>query len=189
MMSAPFVADHSTLDLLNTVVQVDGTRVDLLGSDDAVVNWLRDAGMLGTTEAVPASATRSLLGIARELRELVRELVTRRMAAKKLKHLDALNAFLAAGRQESVLVQDRGALRLETRFARSTPRELLLPVALAAAELLATSDFTLVRRCESDDCVLHFYDRTRSHSRRWCSMAACGNRHKVASFRERQRQI
>jgi predicted RNA-binding Zn ribbon-like protein len=60
-------------------------------------------------------------------------------------------------------------------------------VALAAAELLANGDFDLVRTCESDDCVLHFYDRTKSHRRRWCSMATCGNRAKVQTFRARQR--
>jgi predicted RNA-binding Zn ribbon-like protein len=53
--------------------------------------------------------------------------------------------------------------------------------------LLATGDFSLVRRCENAACVLWFYDRTRSHHRRWCSMARCGNRHKVAAFRKRRR--
>ena len=33
---------------------------------------------------------------------------------------------------------------------------------------------------------LMFYDRTKSHKRRWCSMALCGNRHKVAEFRKRR---
>ena len=44
----------------------------------------------------------------------------------------------------------------------------------------------LIRECEHPDCVLWFYDRTKSHRRRWCSMALCGNRHKVAEFRKRQ---
>ena len=56
-----------------------------------------------------------------------------------------------------------------------------------AAELVVSGDFELIRKCESDECVLWFYDRTKSHRRRWCSMAACGNRHKVAAYRERVR--
>ena len=87
-----------------------------------------------------------------------------------------------------MLVQDRpGELRLEQRFATDTAEQLLMPVALAAAELLANGNFELVRACESADCVLHFYDRTKSHRRRWCSMATCGNRAKVQTFRARQR--
>jgi predicted RNA-binding Zn ribbon-like protein len=72
------------------------------------------------------------------------------------------------------------------RPARS-PEQLLAPLAEAAAEFLATADFSLVRACEGRACILWFYDRTKSHRRRWCSMQVCGNRHKVETFRERQR--
>jgi predicted RNA-binding Zn ribbon-like protein len=65
---------------------------------------------------------------------------------------------------------------------------LLVPVAEAMAELLETGDYQLVRRCENPNCTLLFYDRTKSHRRRWCSMAICGNRMKVAAFRARQRE-
>jgi predicted RNA-binding Zn ribbon-like protein len=130
---------------------------------------------------------KGLLGAVRELREVVRELVRRRKAHKRL-DLVALNAFLAQGRQEPVLIQDRaGEVRLEQRFSTNTAEHLLMPIALAAAELLANGDFDLVRACESSDCVLQFYDRTRSHRRRWCSTATCGNRAKVQTFRARQR--
>jgi predicted RNA-binding Zn ribbon-like protein len=36
-------------------------------------------------------------------------------------------------------------------------------------------------------CRRVFYDSTRSHTRRWCSYATCGNRANVASYRERTR--
>jgi predicted RNA-binding Zn ribbon-like protein len=57
-----------------------------------------------------------------------------------------------------------------------------------AAELLCHGDFTQVRQCEHPDCTLWFYDRTNAHRRRWCTMALCGNRHKVAEHRKRQYQ-
>lgn len=63
----------------------------------------------------------------------------------------------------------------------------LLPVAEALARLLAEADFGLVRKCECEDCTLMFHDRTKSHRRRWCSMALCGNRMKVAAYRARQK--
>ena len=181
-MEPLFLADHRALDMLNTVLQVDGVQVDVLQSDDDVARWLVKAGVL----AAPTSR-KGLLETFRELRDEVRELVRRRQAHKRL-DLAGLNAFLAKGRQEPVLVQDRGgALRLEQRYATNTAEQLLMPVALDAADLLANGDFDLVRVCESEDCVLHFYDRTRSHRRRWCSMATCGNRAKVQTFRARQR--
>ncbi|WP_371263350.1 MULTISPECIES: CGNR zinc finger domain-containing protein [unclassified Pseudomonas] len=53
---------------------------------------------------------------------------------------------------------------------------------------LATNDkFEFVRQCEAHDCVLLFHDLSKSHRRRWCSMATCGNRMKVAAFRSRNK--
>nr|WP_263858563.1 CGNR zinc finger domain-containing protein [Coralloluteibacterium stylophorae] len=53
--------------------------------------------------------------------------------------------------------------------------------------MLAEADLQHVRACEAHDCTLLFQDTTRSHRRRWCSMAACGNRMKAAAFRARSR--
>ncbi len=182
MLEPLFIADDRALDLLNTVLLVDGAEVDLLQSDEDVAHWLVKAGVL----AAPV-ARKGLLKKARELRDVVRDLVQRRQAHKRLDP-GPLNELLAQGRQAPVLVQDRpGELRLEQRFAQDTAEQLLMPIALAAAELLANGNFALVRACESSDCVLHFYDRTKSHRRRWCSMATCGNRAKVQTFRARQR--
>jgi hypothetical protein len=43
------------------------------------------------------------------------------------------------------------------------------------------------RECGSPDCRAVFYDRSKNHSGRWCTMAECGNRAKVRAFRERER--
>ncbi|MFH9745472.1 CGNR zinc finger domain-containing protein [Streptomyces anulatus] len=36
-----------------------------------------------------------------------------------------------------------------------------------------------IRPCANDACVLHFYDVSKNGTRRWCSMAGCGNRAKA----------
>ena len=36
-------------------------------------------------------------------------------------------------------------------------------------------------------CQRVFYDTTRSHTRRWCSYATCGNKANVAAYRSRNR--
>jgi predicted RNA-binding Zn ribbon-like protein len=45
----------------------------------------------------------------------------------------------------------------------------------------------LVKRRTGPGCTLWFVDRTKSHGRVFCSATACGNRAKVAAFRDRQR--
>jgi predicted RNA-binding Zn ribbon-like protein len=179
------VGDHSALDFLNTVLRVDGELVDSLQSDGDVLRWLSRAGW--PAEEAPANPrAASLLRAARALRETIRTLIEKRKAGKRA-DVGELNAFLAAARSHLQLVPNRdGSLQLNRRWIQRTPEEILAPLAESAAELLATGDLNLVRRCEDAECVLWFYDRTKSHRRRWCSMATCGNRNKVAAFRERQ---
>jgi predicted RNA-binding Zn ribbon-like protein len=99
------------------------------------------------------------------------------------------NAFLGEGRRHlEVVLNAQNELQAMERYEAETPAQLLAPLAETAARLLVAGDFNLVRKCEHPDCTLCFYDRTKSHRRRWCSMAVCGNRHKVASFRRRQQQ-
>jgi predicted RNA-binding Zn ribbon-like protein len=42
---------------------------------------------------------------------------------------------------------------------------------------------TVLRRCANPACRLLFEDGSRSHSRRWCDSAACGNRDRVRRAR------
>jgi predicted RNA-binding Zn ribbon-like protein len=180
------IADHLALDLINTVAQVDGHATDFWQTDEDVWLWLRRAGV-ADEEKPAAFKPLALRNAARALREVVRMLVAQRQAGGKV-DVSALNAFLTRGRYELELVADADKLRIVRRYERRTPEQWLMPLAESAAQLLADGNFDLVRKCEHPDCTLYFYDRTKSHRRRWCSMAVCGNRHKVANFRRRREQ-
>ena len=58
---------------------------------------------------------------------------------------------------------------------------------LLGAAFLAEVDgrWERFRICGDPTCSAVFYDRSRNHSGKWCSMATCGNRNKVRAFRER----
>lgn len=179
-----FVADHVVLDLLNTIFIPAHDVVDALQSDADVAYWLSKAGM--ASAEMPAFARGQFSEQARRLREIIRPLVLRRKDGKRI-DATALNEFLAQAPSYPQLVGNASTLRVERQRTVRTPQQALAPIAEAAADFLATADFGLVRPCEGKGCILWFYDRTKSHRRRWCSMQACGNRHKVEAFRERQR--
>jgi predicted RNA-binding Zn ribbon-like protein len=183
-----FVGDHPLLDFMNTVAVVEGQAVDFLQTDEDVVRWLQRAGLAGEGR-VPKFSGSALLQAARALRESVRGLVVKRKAGLRGDVRD-FNAFLAKTGSHPQLVWDgEGSLRIVRARGERTPEQMLAPLAEAAAELLATGEFELIRKCEDDGCRLWFYDRTKSHRRRWCAMAACGNRNKVKAFRLRQREV
>ena len=180
-----FIADHVGLDLLNTQAMVDRALFDFWQTDLDVVHWLVRSGMLdGQPASMPIGGV--LLATARELRAVARDLVAARKAGQT-GDAGKLNTFLReAASYPQLIWQDGAAPHLVRRHAAQSAMQLLAPVAEAVAQLLVRGDFKLVRTCEHPDCVLWFYDRTKAHKRRWCSMARCGNRAKVAEFRKRQ---
>jgi len=185
-----FVADDVALDFINTAYGVGPDRADCLDCDQQVLNWLERAGLKSELDSVPPAGKRGvLLQSAAALRETARELVERRKAGAGA-DVSALNRALAQGNTHQQLTWKKGqAPALRIHRSGSTAEAVLVPVAEAIAKLLVEGNFDLVRKCESSDCTLWFYDRTKSHHRRWCSMTMCGNRAKVAAFRERQKSV
>jgi predicted RNA-binding Zn ribbon-like protein len=182
-----FVADDLALDFINTRFGVGERHREYFGSDGSVLQWLRRTeSITAVSGEVPKARSGTLVKAAIELRESARDLVACRKA-ERVGNPSVLNRFLALDRSTKQLEWRQGkrpTLRLQRHLL--TVEAVLVPVANAVAALLTEGDFQLVRTCESADCTLWFYDRTKAHHRRWCSMALCGNRAKVASFRARQ---
>ncbi|KVN53107.1 CGNR zinc finger domain-containing protein [Burkholderia anthina] len=179
-----FLGGHSALDALNTLQLIDGSLADMWTTNADVETWMTRHGLAAAAEPrrFPEGA---LVDTARELREATRELVLARKSGNKLE-LRAINRMLAGARRTSqILIAEDGAPKIVERYADRTPEEFLAPLTEAVSQLICYADFSLVKKCENPDCMLWFLDRTKSHRRRWCSMALCGNRQKVAAFRRR----
>jgi len=43
-----------------------------------------------------------------------------------------------------------------------------------------------LKACADNTCQFAFYDHSKNHSGHWCTMADCGNRAKVRSYRARR---
>ncbi|WP_245986453.1 CGNR zinc finger domain-containing protein [Azospirillum thermophilum] len=199
------------MDFLNTGAGSRGAAREWLSTGRDLLAWLDAAGLLapeqlgvslgdGAEELLDDVAHR-----ARSLREWFRGFVQshagRPLTAADVRDLAPLNALLAtddafrrieaAGRPEDGRGHDHGegagVLRWRNRRRWRGPDVLLLPIADSIGDLLTGEDFTLVKQCEGEGCGLLFLDRTRAKSRRWCSMALCGNRAKVAAFRAKRR--
>jgi predicted RNA-binding Zn ribbon-like protein len=72
------------------------------------------------------------------------------------------------------------------RTGPATVNAALAALARDAADLFGSPAAARVRECEAPDCSSLFLDTSRAGRRRWCSMAACGNRQKVAAYRRRR---
>jgi predicted RNA-binding Zn ribbon-like protein len=50
---------------------------------------------------------------------------------------------------------------------------------------MADGTWERLKACRAHDCRYAFLDTAKNRSRAWCSMQSCGNRAKVAAYRER----
>ena len=183
-----FLASHAALDFLNTEWSRASGREDFFETDEDVLSWLRQAELAPPriAEVRPSGA---LLRAAHALRSVIRTMVESRKAGK-VPDLSDLNAFLLAAQSHPQLSWTPSRkIALKTVRPAETAEQVLAPVALKAAELFSTADFRRVRRCDDPNCVHWFYDLTRPGRRRWCSMATCGNRLKVKSYRRRLKSV
>ncbi|MBU0912030.1 MAG: ABATE domain-containing protein [Gammaproteobacteria bacterium] len=181
---APMLGDHLAMDLLNTEARDNDQAIEFWNSDAEVLQWLARYGIAPAAENSSLAPT-ELLTQAKTLRTLARKLITE-FKEEKTPDINELNQYLHAFDTAPHLARDaEGKLTLSRVSHTDSMGSLLGPVAEAVAQLLVEGNFDLVKQCEHPDCVLWFYDRTKAHKRRWCSMALCGNRHKAAQFRKR----
>ena len=148
-------------------------------------------------EKTSPEAVDEIAAQARALREWFRGFVAahagRRLEPSALAELDKINRLLArdeAYRQiepRAVEAQDAAQLHWRRHRRWRAPEDLLLPIAEAMGDLICQVDFERVKNCEGPTCTLWFHDVSRNHTRRWCSMAYCGNRAKAAAHRAKKR--
>ena len=101
---------------------------------------------------------------------------------------EPINRILRVTEGHDELQWDGSAWRL-TFVAREESLDwLLAAIARSGAELIASSHQNL-KQCANPDCRILFYDDSRTARRRWCSMALCGSRNKVAAFARRNADL
>lgn len=149
---------------------------DLLAAPRDLGRWLVAARL---AEQAPR-VSRIELDQARGLREAIYRLSVARARRRALAEADraVLNRWAAQPPPPVALGQEG------LRQPIAGTRQLLALLARAAVELLGGPDAHRVRACSGEGCSLLFLDTSRAGQRRWCSMTACGNRAKVARFRE-----
>jgi predicted RNA-binding Zn ribbon-like protein len=188
-----FIGERLAFDFINTEWMEAGAPVDRLRRFEDLVAWAVAADVVDRRQVAGRqwsnAAKQRAFALAISLRAALREAFERTAARRPAppRAIDAINEVLRL--RAGALELSRTAAGYATTFTRplADPVELLVPVAESAAEVLSADDPALIRKCQSPDCVLYFVDTTKSHRRRWCSMAACGNRAKAAAHYRRQR--
>ena len=183
------LSGHPALDFCNTWYGWDGHAPgDYLRSYEHLAVWAGFVGLLPHDRVTSLLSTpdqeqaTAILGRARRFRADLYEVIRNgapgpawdRVANEVHAAATAIRLRPGAGTARWDIPADAGL---------SAP---LLAVAWAAAGLLTSADRSIVRACPGTGCGWLFLDRRGR--RRWCAMAACGNRAKARRFTARERE-
>ena len=160
---------------VNTVDLQDGP--ELLEDPITLKAWLVARGLLDGAQPVDETDLKHAIA----LREAMRAVV------------GANSGLPVYPVDTATLNEAAGASRLRMRFGADGKPRLEPDVAgtvgamgrLVASLYAAMQDegWARLRLCGSPGCRWAFYDRSKNHSSRWCSMTSCGNREKARRFR------
>ncbi|HKC06539.1 MAG TPA: ABATE domain-containing protein [Methylomirabilota bacterium] len=156
------------LELRGGVSPADGTALRAMGATDA-------------------RRCASTFAEAIRLRETIRAMLDAmaRKGSLRAGWVAEVNQALASGAGASRLVRQDSGWRLGLAPGPAGPLRVLAPIAGAVADLAASGRSVEIHKCANPRCLLYFRDRSRTRRRRWCSMAVCGNRMKVAAHARR----
>lgn len=184
-----WIGNSLAIDFINTEIVAAGRLVDLLPNPAALLDWVQEAGYPSVKQqSASVPNLDSALQDAKAYRALLRTSLTVRVSGQSMPFdlLSCTNAYLAQPENIEQIVQDESGYHLTTIIQFTSPEALMIPVAHAMAKLLAEGDLSRVRKCKNPECVLYFYDISKSGTRSWCSLDQCGNKLRMAASRRRR---
>jgi predicted RNA-binding Zn ribbon-like protein len=190
------IANHLCLDFINTQIIQGGQLVELLENFADLVGWLAAVQVLDAAQTEEAISrwnnTRDgqhVFERALTFRAILREMTKQIAAGQPVPPaaVEEINELLRYRIHYSELISGQEGFTTRSHAEFDEAIHLLTPIAEAASELLCHADFSLIKKCENPECILYFYDTSKNHKRRWCSMGLCGNRMKVAAYYRRNR--
>ena len=192
---------HPVLDFTNTVDWRGTAREhDWLGDFSDLLAWCHRTGFvpdalletLGCHAELHPNQAASALKMARTLREAIFELLRASIEgrAPRIQAMELFNRHLRRAMSQITLnpgTAQGEAFSLELAPGANPLEGVLLRILRQAADLLTSFDPARLKICGNPGCGWLFLDTTRNASRRWCDMAACGNRAKARSFYRRKK--
>ena len=188
-----FVGGRLALDFVNSVPTNGQLSWDQLVAflESARIVTPERAGELLALSRSDSQAAESLLQRTQRLADALRLALDAVLHRQKVQRewIEPINEFLRITEGHDELVYTNQDWEIQFVASESGLEWLLAAVARSAAEIIAEGLRARLRLCANPRCGLFFYDTSRTHRRRWCSMTVCGNRHKVAAFARRHAPI
>ncbi len=191
-----FVLDGNDrcLDFLNTEMFEGDQRIELLEDFTDLVDWLKVSGLVdsGTGKELlndkkinKEKILKHVKSFRSKLKKMVKELSLGKLPGEP--GIKAINQILKSNKAYPQVHMHNGKVELMA-IPITQYNDPLRLIAESAVELLTQKDLALVKKCNDPVCTLFFYDESKNHTRRWCSMDRCGNRAKASIHYRRKKE-
>ncbi|QNE17926.1 4-hydroxybenzoyl-CoA reductase [Kribbella qitaiheensis] len=187
LLEFPFIGGRPALNFVGTLGKRGSEDIERLRTPEDLTRWGIESGLSkaasATATSVELTASAVELQDARLLREALYGLTMATLGRAPARSTDValVNEWAAHETHAPALVLRSGALHRDE--PESTAAAVLAAVARDGIDLLTGPEAASIRDCEDPTCTLLFVDTSRSHRRRWCSMARCGARAKMRTLR------
>ncbi|MEY9844192.1 CGNR zinc finger domain-containing protein [Streptacidiphilus sp. MAP5-3] len=152
---------------------------DALDTPGHTTDWLLTQGLLTERRRLSSDAHEQYLVLRAGIRE---QLGAHVGGSPAVALVDAADAIL----RTLPLHASIQAAPLAPSAELSPSLRPLAALAVAWTQIRTTGDSVRLKRCAEHACELVFWDLSKNHSRRWCSMRVCGNRVKTRSYAARR---
>ncbi|RPI87587.1 MAG: hypothetical protein EHM41_04420 [Chloroflexi bacterium] len=195
-----YVGGDLSIDFVNTISGRGGDNpTEYFFSYERLVEWASGAQIIDDAQASrliaearkrPQAAEEALMR-AQTFRQSLYLILFKSVRDLQVEQgdLTILNQELQRGLGYQKLHAANSGYHLTWDLPGSELVSILWPVASSAAELLVSGNLGLLRVCDGDDCGWLFMDRSKNHSRRWCTMKDCGNVEKVRKYRGKHKKM
>ncbi|MFH8617783.1 CGNR zinc finger domain-containing protein [Streptomyces sp. NPDC017979] len=155
---------------------------DEFTSTERMRRWLAHHGLAGPALDPSEPDRRDAIALREALRALLRE----NNGADPDSEARAVLAHIARDCPIVAGFDDDGA-HLGLQPALTDMRGVLATILAASVSAVSDGSWQRLKACREHRCEWAFYDRSRNRGSRWCSMAVCGTRAKMRTYREGKR--
>lgn len=185
------IGENLYLDFVNTKLLQNGKPYEMLAAKEDFLGWAIAVGLIKNNKAKVLLKNfiendfKEIIDYRNSLNQMTFEIVSGKIIQPRF--IEAINKQLK--RQIGFEKLEMSGNNLTKKFVASFEKavELLTPISQSAVDVLISENSDNLKKCESEECVLYFIDTSKNHSRRWCSMKACGNRAKANAFYQRNK--
>ncbi|WP_052869244.1 CGNR zinc finger domain-containing protein [Streptomyces niger] len=165
-------------ELANTL-NVETGR-DALAAPGGLATFLR------THELPPAPAGKRELAAVQRLREALRGACLAHSGTDLPDDAERVLETLLAEAPLVLTVDTQGGAALRPAPGLTGIPALTARIAVGIATAAADGTWPRLKACEAHDCRWVYYDRSPAARSRWCTMAVCGSRAKMRTYRARR---